>query len=261
MLGGGKSAVLIDVIDKAVKPMVWASIMLYVFELLIGSHDSFESPKAFLWAERLIAVVLTFEVGLRAWMSKDDVKGYFFSPLGVIDVMSVVPFWVGFFVPVSYLGLVRTLRIIRFGKFIRYSRHLQLVLLGFYRAWPNLRSLLSVFVIIGLFNTVLIHELEKSAQPDSFGSLGNCAWYVLVSATTVGYGDMSPATGLGKLCAATLMLIPALIIYASIVGVVGAEFVKVVDEERDPSIDPLEEMQKQKRDNERKKTLLSDQSK
>ena len=238
---------ILKLIDKVAKPLVWLTVVLYLIELTLRTENSLESPMYFLWAERIIAGIFTLEYLLRLYNDRstpDDhedflTKNYVTSPLGIIDLMSVLPFWIGFFVPISWTGMVRTLRIIRFGKFFRYSRHLQLVALGFCRAWPNLKPLLFAFLIVGIFNTVLVHELEKKAQPDSFGDVGNCAWYVLVSATTVGYGDMSPATAFGKLAASFTLLIPALMIYASIVGVVGAEFVKVVEEERDPSIDPL----------------------
>lgn len=239
---------ILKLIDKVAKPLVWLSVILYLIELTLRTENSLESPFYFLWAERTIASIFTLEYLLRLYNDRtapDDHEdfltcNYATSPLGIIDLLSVLPFWAGFFVPVSWTGIVRTLRIIRFGKFFRYSRHLQLVALGFFRAWPNLKPLLFAFLIVGIFNTVLVHELEKKVQPDDFGDLGNCAWYVLVSATTVGYGDMSPSTGLGKLAASFTLLIPALMIYASIVGVVGAEFVKVVEEERDPDIDPLQ---------------------
>lgn len=238
----------LKLIDTVARPLVWISVILYLIELTLRTENSLESPSYFLWTERIIAGIFTLEYILRIYNDRtapDDhpdflTGNYTTSPLGIIDLFSVLPFWIGFFVPIQWTGVIRTLRIIRFGKFFRYSRHLQLVALGFYRAWPNLKALLFAFLIVGIFNTVLVHELEKKAQSDAFGDIGNCAWYVLVSATTVGYGDMSPSTHLGKLAASFTLLIPALMIYASIVGVVGAEFVKVVDEERDPTIDPLE---------------------
>ena len=235
-------------LDTIVKSLVWISIISYMLELAAKSENSYNGLYLFLCVERIIAIIFTIEYGLRVAHDKltpDDhpdflTSKYITSPLGIIDLLSILPFWIGFFIPPQYLGIIRTLRIVRFGKFFRYSRHLQIVALGFIRAWPNLRALLFSFLVIGLFNTLLIHEVEKYAQPEVFGDIRNCAWYVLVSATTVGYGDMSPITPLGKLTASITLLIPALMIYASIVGVVGAEFVKVVDEERDPNIDPLE---------------------
>ena len=232
---------VINWVERVSWVLVYVSIVMYVVELSLGGRDSRESPAIFLWTERIVAAIFTIEYAIRLWDSRRCVREYALGPLGAIDLMAILPFWLGFFVPVQYLGVIRTLRILRFAKFVRYSRSLQLVLLGFYRAWPSLRSLVMVFLAVGLFNTVLIYELERYAQPDAFGSLSNCAWYVLVSATTVGYGDMSPATWAGKLCASITLLAPALMLYASIVGVVGTEFVKVVEEEIDPTIDPLDE--------------------
>lgn len=112
--------------------------------------------------------------------------------------------------------------------------------LGFYRALPELKSMCFCFLIMACFNSALIHEAEKSIQPEKFGSVTNCFWYVLVSSTTVGYGDMYPESDFGKLVASVFLLIPTLMIYAGIIGIIGAAFVKIIAEEIDPNIDPVE---------------------
>lgn len=241
----------LSVIDAICKPLVWVSIAAYFAELHLKTGSSVEGPKLFLYAERVIATI--FMVEYLARFAEDRLHpektqdfcvhgsgSYASSVIGVIDLLSWLPFLIGFFVPIQWLGVVRAFRLIRLAKFFRYSRSLQLVALAFYRAWPELRSMAFVFLVVALFNTALIHEVEKHQQPETFGNVANCAWYVIVSATTVGYGDMYPQSVQGRAVAGLTLLMPTLMIYAGMVGVVGSAFSKVVAEEVDPSIDPIE---------------------
>ena len=220
-------------------------------ELHLKSENSLSGPKFFLLTERVVAGIFIFEYLLRLLEDKfcpnqtqdfciHKNGSYATSIIGIIDLLSFLPFILGFFVPVKWLGLVRACRILRLLKFFRYSRALQLVALGFYRALPELKSMCFCFVIMACLNSALIHEAEKSIQPEKFGSVTNCFWYVLVSSTTVGYGDMYPESDFGKLVASVFLLIPTLMIYAGIIGIVGAAFVKIIAEEIDPNIDPVE---------------------
>lgn len=67
----------------------------------------------------------------------------------------------------------------------------------------------------------------------------------LVTVATVGYGDLNPITTGGRI---TVMFtfVTALAVFAGILGVLGANFFKVMKEEIDPNIDPLEEFQKER---------------
>ena len=167
------------------------------------------------------------------------------SALGIVDLLSILPFWIGCFLPLEWFQLLRTLRVFWLLKFFRYSRSLQLVALGFYRALPALRPLGFAMLIIGLFCSVVIFETEHDAQPDKFGNMFDAVYFTMVTVATVGYGDLSPITILGRL---TVMLtfVTGLAVFAGILGVVGASFFKVMDEELDPNIDPLEEFRKER---------------
>ena len=67
----------------------------------------------------------------------------------------------------------------------------------------------------------------------------------MVTVATVGYGDITPVTTLGR-CITMFTFMTALAIFAGILGVLGASFFKVMEEEIDPSIDPIAEFQKER---------------
>lgn len=238
---------ILKAVDPFLKFFVMFGIGAYLVELMTGVQDTYQANKYFLYIERFVAIVFTIEYILR-WMDDlHDNKGWHYpqSALGIIDLISILPFWLGFFVPNTWLHFIRTFRIFRLLKFFRYYRSLQLVALGFYRAMPALKPLAFSQFIITLFCTVAIYEVESIAQPEKFTNLFDAAYFTMVTVATVGYGDLSPVTIIGRLiCMFTF--VTALAIFAGILGVLGSSFFKVMEEEIDPNIDPLEEFRKEK---------------
>ena len=69
--------------------------------------------------------------------------------------------------------------------------------------------------------------------------------FTMVTVATVGYGDITPVTSIGR-CITMFTFVTALAIFAGILGVLGASFFKVMEEEIDPTIDPIAEFQKER---------------
>lgn len=230
---------VIKVIDYIVLPLCITSTILYLLELSTGSQNSYESNHWFLILERyLIFPVLFLEYIIRWWEDyyyphNNRDKGLFnseqyeLSYLGIIDLISWVPFVIGFFLPVSWAGFIRALRILRLLKLFRYSKSLQLGAIVFHRSLIYLKTLGLLSLIMILFSGSILYQLE----PDTFDNkLSNAMWYSLVTASTVGYGDFYPKDDITKLAAVFLLFLPAGAIYAGLIGVVAAMFQKVLDE-------------------------------
>jgi voltage-gated potassium channel len=112
---------------------------------------------------------------------------------------------------------------VRFLKLTRYS--------------PGMRSLLDVISAErrALFGTLVIiagatmvaasimHLVEGAAQPDKFGTVPDAMWWAIVTLATVGYGDVTPVTALGKLVT-SIYILCALIIIALPVGIIATAF-------------------------------------
>lgn len=241
MNGQRKIEKILRTMDGFLKYLVLLSIGLYLAEISSGARDTYEAHKFFLWAERIVASIFTIEYILRWYDDATDEYGWHYptSWLGIVDLISIAPFWIGFFVPVSWLHFVRTFRVFRLLKFFRYSRSLQLVALGFYRAWHHLRALGFSLLIVGLFCTVAMYEVEKDAQPDKLVTIFDAAYFASVTVATVGYGDIAPITTLGRIVAMATFFF-ALSIFAGMLGVLGNSFVKVLEEEADPNVDPID---------------------
>jgi len=242
-----KVAVILRRADPWLKLLVLLGTAAYVVEISTGATTTEQAHPFFRWFEIVIALVFTIEYALRWIDDAQDSYGWHYphSPLGLIDLISIVPFWAGLVVPVESRHLVRTLKVFRLLKFFRYSRSLQLVALGFYRAVPALKPLGFSMAIIGLFCSVAVFEIEQEAQPDKFTNLFDAVYFTMVTVATVGYGDISPVTTLGRLVV-MFTFVTGLALFAGILGVLGSSFFKVMEEEIDPNIDPIEEFQKER---------------
>lgn len=243
----------IKFVDKFINPLIWISIILLFVEMLTGTKNSLEGFHWFLWVERITACVFMAEYFCRWWedhKSPDnhlDIGHHYYplSVMGIIDLLAWLPFMVGFFVPVHILGWIRALRILRLFKLFRYHRTLQLFALALYKSWWFLRAVLFVTLCFGLLAIVFIYEAEKTAQPETFGKLGNLFWFVVVTDTTVGYGDMSPITGIGRTFTALLLFLPGIAVFGSLLGIIGNSLGEVMELEKDPNVDPIEEFKKE----------------
>jgi voltage-gated potassium channel len=231
--------------DPLFKLLIWLSVLLYLIELQTGSPNSRAGHPAFLWIERCIACVFTAEYLVRVMNLGPR---YLKSPLGIIDFVAIFPFWVGFFVPVRWLGVVRALRTLRLLKYFRYSRSMQLVALAFYRAKYQLRSLAFAMLVVILFGTVTLYECEKDVPGGRFGSLYDS--FVKVALTTMNCAAVDPQTKAGK-AAALIVFLPAMAIFAGLIGVLSSAFASVLDEFADPTSDPLVLFHQAKRSNRR----------
>lgn len=233
--------------DPALKLLIVLGTGLYLTELSLRTADYLHRDPRFFLGEGIIAVCFTIEYLMRWLDDAQDHYGWHYphSAIGLVDLISIVPFWFGLVVPPEWGHLLRALRIFQLLKFFRYNRSLQLVALGFYRAWPAWKPLLFTQLVVGLFCTVSIFEAEYEAQPDKFRDLFDAAYFTMVTVATVGYGDITPVTFIGR-CITMFTFVTALAIFAGILGVLGASFFKVMEEEIDPTADPIAEFQKER---------------
>lgn len=194
--------------EWGVRSLIITSVaLLFVEQDIIGSTDSFSSPRIFIWIERIIATLLLLEFAVRSLRSLKDSSYYPLTLMGCIDLAAIAPFYIGFFVSAPWLGLIRTLRILRLAKFYRYNPVMQNLVENMItkkRLWYALFSFIAVAI---LFGTVTMHEIESAAGTPGFESLRSTSWYIVVTFTTVGYGDVSPATSVGKVVASVLMVV------------------------------------------------------
>jgi len=185
-------------IERILLILVFVRLVCYVIETdIYCSSNSLASPAFFLWAERIIAGIFTLEYFVR-WKNSSNPRLWPRKMTAIIDLMSILPFWLGFFVPVSWLGGIRAMRIISVLKFYRYSPKAQELIAEIWKGKQMIGQIFGFNLgLITLFGA-LIYEIEKMAQPDKFARVFDGLWYSVVTASTTGYGDLFPVTPAGR---------------------------------------------------------------
>src|SRR5712691_5659038 len=151
---------------------------------------------------------------------------YILSPAGVIDLLSVLPFWFAFVLPTD-LRVLLMFRIMRFLKLARYSPGMRSLLDALY---AERRALFGCFIILlgaTLISATAMHLVEQHAQPDKFGTIPDAMWWAIVTLGTIGYGDVVPVTPLGRLIAA-FAIFGGLIMVALPIGIIATAFADAI---------------------------------
>lgn len=177
----------------------------------------------FIIIESLISVIFSIEYLLRIAVVKNK-KHYIFSFFGIIDLLSLIPFYLSFFVPVTKYFLIfrmlRMLRIFRIFNLLDFMNDGYLII----RALKNSSRKIYIFLLFLVIFSVIVGSLMfmvEGGRP-GFETIPQSIYWAVVTVTTVGYGDVSPITPMGKFFAVVLMLAGYSII-AVPTGIVTAE--------------------------------------
>ncbi len=150
---------------------------------------------------------------------------YLFSLHGLVDLLAILPFYLqlifSFFA--FEARFLRILRVLRFLKGFHYSRSLQRLTKIFAGKSEELLSSLIVMLSLLFFTSTLMYYAEHEAQPDKFGSIVESIWWAVATLTTVGYGDVTPITTLGRFLGATSAII-GIGLFAIPTGILAAGF-------------------------------------
>jgi voltage-gated potassium channel len=177
-------------------------------------------------SEWIVTVLFTLEYILRLICIKKPTK-YIFSFFGVVDLLSTIPKYLSFFIGgsqyITAFRALRLLRVFRILKLVRYVGESNNLL----RALRASRTKIFIFVFFVLIVSVILGTIMYLIEgPEhGFNSIPHSVYWTIVTLTTVGYGDISPETGLGQFIATLIMIIGYGII-AVPTGIVTVEFAK-----------------------------------
>lgn len=174
--------------------------------------------KAFRIFEIISVVVFSIEYLLRIWVAdlvypeKNKMIArfiYFVTPMALIDIAAVLPFYIPFIIAVDLrvLRMLRIFRLMRIFKANRYTTALMVVIKVIKNKSEQLLSSLVIVFVLMTIASVTMFNIENAAQPDVFTSVFDAMWWSVATLTTVGYGDIFPITALGKVLAAVIAIL------------------------------------------------------
>lgn len=223
------------IVDGLLVLLILANIAAFCAETVPELQSQY--GRAFQYFETACMIIFTGEYASRLWAS---VEFPFLSrmpawkarllfamrPAQVIDLLAILPFYIGHAFGID-LRVLRVLRLLRFLKLSRYSPALYTLI----RVVSNERRALMgagllLFAAV-LFASTGIYFIEGQVQTDKFGSVPASAWWAVATLTTVGYGDVTPITPLGKLFGGMVM-VAGLCILALPVAIISTGFAQEV---------------------------------
>lgn len=205
------------------------AILLSVVVVSLDSVPSLHVPykDAFLVLEWGFTLLFTIEYMLRLWSVKRR-SSYACSLYGVVDLLAIIPTYLSLLtIGAQYLLVVRSLRLLRVFRIFKMTLYLtegSLIVHALYRSYRKISVFILFIVILVTIVGSMMYVIEGTEH--GFSSIPNSIYWAIVTLTTVGYGDISPATPLGKLLACIVMLCGYAII-AVPTGIVTTEFTKL----------------------------------
>ncbi|MDA9312629.1 ion transporter [Vicingaceae bacterium] len=207
--------------------LLWA-ILASVIAVMLETVDSIKTAhRDFLiileWA---FTILFSIEYFLRL-ISINKPWKYATSFMGIVDLLSTIPTYISLFIAgPQYLLVIRTIRLLRIFRILKLTRYISEanVLLNALRS-----SAVKIIVFIGgvvvlvLIMGTLMYIIEGPEH--GFSSIPTAMYWTVVTITTVGYGDIAPATTLGQTLASIIMLLGYGII-AVPTGIVGGEIAR-----------------------------------
>ena len=202
--------------------LIIGSVGVVMLESVASINDRFGD--VLIAIEWVLTIFFTFEYIARIVTVKKPLK-YMFSFFGIIDLLSILPSYLGLFIGLGGSSL-RTLRILRLMRVFRVLK-----LIGFLKEARFLSKslqaskskilvfLMAVLMVVTITGTLMYIIEDESA---GFDSIPRSIYWAIVTLTTVGYGDISPQSELGQFLASMIMLIGYAIISVP-TGIVSSE--------------------------------------
>ena len=192
--------------DVAVTTTIVTSVAVVMLDSIRTTHQQY--GWLFDAGEWLFTVTFTIEYLARLYCIEQRLR-YARSFFGVVDLLALLPSYLALMLPavsvlvdVRVLRLLRIFRVLRLGKFVA-----EFGALG--RALNASRHKVFVFlffvVIIVLIMGTLMYVIEGPAN--GFTSIPMSVYWAITTMTTVGFGDITPRTDLGRLLASMMMLL------------------------------------------------------
>ncbi|KAJ3813769.1 hypothetical protein F5876DRAFT_34371 [Lentinula aff. lateritia] len=225
---------------------ILVSAVVTVLETVPAFHSI--NPQIWFGMETTLVALFTVEYLARctAWSSSwSSLLKWMISFYGVIDLLSVLPYYIevimqqdtAVFFRFSILRMFRLIRVFRPFRYnhtilltievmylsVRRSRHALLAISFFVVMVLTISSTLLYFAERGTWDTTLETFINSDGDPTQFASIPAAAWFVLVTITTVGYGEITPRSFLGRLVTVPLLVFGLLLI-ALPSFVLGREF-------------------------------------
>ncbi len=226
--------------DKIINAFLITLIILNLIALMLETEPSiYKHYKTFFDTFDAISVgIFSLEYILRLWSCTHDPKyhhwlwgriKYMFSWEALIDLAAILPYYLTSFIVLD-LRELRLLRLIRLIRIFRLASYMQAskMIANIFRS--RFQELLIAFIMttgLIIISACLMFFAEHHAQPDKFTSIPDTLYWSVVTLTTIGYGDIAPITGIGRMLTGIIAM-TGVAMFALPAGIITAGFLEEI---------------------------------
>lgn len=188
------------------------AIIVSIFIVMCDSvfRDHIWVMRTFVVLEYLLTIFFTLEYLTRLYCSPKP-RAYALSFFGIIDLLSILPMYLGFFLHgARYMLLLRSFRLIRVFRIFKLFNFLEEGHLLLKSITNSLRKMMIFFlfvVIIVICLGTVMFIVESGVPGSQYTDIPTSIYWAVVTMTTVGYGDITPVTSIGRFFSTLVMLL------------------------------------------------------
>ena len=204
------------------------AIGLSVLILILNSIPSLNRYLSipFLILEWVLTLAFTAEYLLRIYCSKNAMR-YIFSFYGIVDALSIFPFYLGIIFPsmqsVAVIRILRVLRVFRILNMGSFMQEASILLLSLRKSLRKIVIFMMFVFITAIILGSFMYAIEGDINPN-LSSIPKGIYWAIVTLTTVGYGDITPLTDMGQIVAGIMMILGYSVI-AVPTGIISADII------------------------------------
>ena len=213
--------------------MFW--VLLSILSVILESVESVRSVLAteFRVIDTVAFTIFTLEYALRMYAAPESPAfkhraaprwSHFWSGHALIDLVTILPFLLEWLLPFSLdLRFLRVFRLMRMLKLTRYTSATTTLYKVVRREWQVIFASVFVMLLLVVLTASMGYLFEHEAQPDKFENIPQSIYWAVVTLASVGYGDISPITPMGRALTVVLALL-GIGIFAIPAGLLASAF-------------------------------------
>ncbi len=193
-----------DVISTIALILNLSAVIMSTFEELNGKYGD-----VFVLIETVTVAFFALDYLLRLISAKmmypelselAAVRKYVFSFMGIVDLLSFIPYYLPFVFPAGAAAfrLIRVIRILRLFRINEHFDSLNVITEVIVKKKQQLLSSVIIIMILMVASSLCMYSLEHEAQPEVFKNAFSGMWWSMSTVLTVGYGDIYPVTTMGQ---------------------------------------------------------------
>ncbi len=235
--GGRTGGIIGHAVEGILITLIVSNVLAYTLQSISSVDARFGGFFSIL--EWVSVAIFTVEYLARLWTAPEDpttpkgeMRGriaFALRPMMVIDFLSIAPAYIALFIPFVDLRFLRLIRLLRLLKIARYSPALSTLAQVLAEERRALYGTVLLLLIAMVFAAAAMHVVEGGDPTANvaFKTMPGSMYWAITTLTTVGYGDVTPTTWLGRFISGITMIV-GLGLFALPVGIVATGFVNSI---------------------------------